>query len=291
MLKFFGKKEKVSGPNGTLAIGCGGSGCNIVNRLGRMSNVDILTINTDSKGLVRSRSNKRILLGTGSAEGCNGDIEKGRSLTKEAEDVIGEHIGRYHDILIFTGLGGGTGTGSSEIIGNMAKRNGSRVVTIATIPMSFESERRKKAFDSVPEIKKACDILLLLDGDMLAKKDPMLGAREAFSVLDQMVCETFIGMTEMFVADNEVFAMMKDNTFTASFAEGYKVGKIADILSNGIMMDHPAISQPLIFVTGNIPGGGHEIIENKILESTGMIPTFIQGREDRGMRLLMFVPV
>jgi cell division GTPase FtsZ len=290
MFRLF-KKREIKDRAGLLAVGCGGSGCNIVNRLGRMSDADILTVNTDSKGLMRSRSDKRILLGAGSSEGgCAGDAEKGRTLTKEAEETINECLGKYSDVYILTGLGGGTGTGSAEVIGNMAKRNGSRVTIIATIPMSFESERRRQALDSLNEMEKACDILLLLDGDMLIKIDPMLGAREAFSVLDQMICESLAVMAEMF-SSREIFETMKGGIFTTSFAEGYNIGKVADALSTGTLMDSPAVSQPVIFITGNIPEGGQEKITEKVFKSTGAIPSFIQGKEGRGMRLQMFVPI
>jgi len=74
---------------GTLVVGCGGAGCNIVNRLGKISGVDILTVNTDRKGLVRSRSNRRILLGDGSMDaGCGGDAKLGESLTRDASGMI-----------------------------------------------------------------------------------------------------------------------------------------------------------------------------------------------------------
>ncbi|MDR2865922.1 MAG: hypothetical protein LBV13_00730, partial [Methanomassiliicoccaceae archaeon] len=192
MLRLFKKKENKE-VSGTLAIGIGGGGCNIVNRLGRISAVDIITVNTDKKGLVRSRSNRRILLGGGSIEaGCGGDVALGASLAKDASEEIGEIVGRYMNTVLFVGLGGGTGTGSAGMIAETAKRGGARVTVMASIPMSFESGRRKVATDAIPAIKEKCDILVLTDCDRLAELDPMIGAREAFSVLDQMMCESFM---------------------------------------------------------------------------------------------------
>jgi len=293
MFKFFRKKDSDNKAAGTLAIGCGGGGCNIVNRLGKISSVDIVTVNTDRKGLVRSRSNRRILL-DGSEGGCNGNVELGASLTRDASDVIEENIRRHLNIFIIVGLGGGTGTGSAEVIAGIAKRNGSRVITMATLPMAFEAERRRIAVNALDGIGKASDVLFVIDGNRLAEIDPVLGAREAFSVLDQMICESFLSLAEMFDGNDgePIFASMKGRTFTASFAEGMNPEKVANALIGGIMMNSEIISQPLIFIRGNIPQNGSEdIIRNAVRKGTGSEPMFIQGPSGQGMNLTMFVPV
>jgi len=290
---WFRKKENVKAA-GTVAVGCGGSGCNIANRLGKISDVDILTVNTDRKGLIRTRSDRRILLGEGTDAGCNGDAEKGRSLTKDSLDIINESIERFLNVVILSGLGGGTGTGSSAVIAEAAKKNGSRVMAIVSLPMSFESERRNVAMNALDGLAKFCDILIILDGDRLVRIDPMLGAREAFSVLDQMICESFMSLMELLEGkDGEtMFRMMKGMTYTVSFAEGMHAEKVADALISGVMTSLPAVSQPIIFVRGNIPKNDTErTITEKIMKSTGKEPMFVQGPEGRGMNLVMFVPV
>jgi len=293
MLRFFRKKER-TGATGTLVIGCGGGGCNIVNRLAGISSVDILTVNTDRKGLVRSRSNNRILLGDGTInEGCGGDIEKGRSLAKDAAEMIDEHIKGHLNVVIMVGLGGGTGTGAASIIAEMAKRNGARVIIFASIPMSFESGRREIATDALGDLKGKCDILIVMDGDRLAEIDPLLGAREAFSVLDQMMCESFTGLMEMFEGEEgeSIYHTMKGGTFTVSFAEGMNVEKVAVAIVHGIMVNSKVMSEPLIFIRGNIPSGHERPISYKVSEVIGKAPTFIQGPTGRGMNLVMFARI
>ena len=295
MFRSFRKKETAQETAGTLAVGCGGGGCNIVNRLGKISSVDILTVNTDRKGLVRTRSNQRILLGNGSMEaGCGGDVRLGTSLAKDASEIIEEQIKGHMNIVIFAGLGGGTGTGSAKVIADTAKRNGLRVITMVTLPMSFEAGRRRTATGSLKDIKEASDILFVIDGDRLAEIDPALGAREAFSVLDQMMCESFISIMEMLEGgDGEaIFQKMKGNMFTASFAEGMNVEKVAKALADGPMLKSAAASPPMIFVRGNIPPDGSErTICEIISKNIGYEPAFIQGPSGRGMNLIMFIPV
>jgi cell division GTPase FtsZ len=294
VLGLFRKKEK-GAVAGTLAVGVGGGGCNIVNRLGTISGVDILTVNTDRKGLIRSRSNRRILLGDGSmTEGCDGNAETGRTLAKKASSMIQESIKRHLNIVIMAGLGGGTGTGSAEVIAELAKRNGSRVIVMATMPMSFESGRRNIAADALDGIMRSSDILLVMDGDRLVEIDPMLGVREAFSVLDQMMCESFMGIMEMLEGDNgeSMFQTMRGKMFTVSFAEGMHIDKVANALVNGLMMDAAVVSPPVIFIRGNIPQDGSEgTISDRIYEGTGKAPVFVQGPSGHGMRLMMFAPI
>jgi cell division GTPase FtsZ len=286
------KKKEVSKAAGTLAVGCGGGGCNIVNRLGKISSVDILTVNTDRKGLVRSRSNRRILLGDGPGEGCGGDVDMGESLTRDASDMIEENIKRHLNIVLMVGLGGGTGTGSAKVIAEIAKRNGSRVITIATLPMAFEAARRKIALDSLNAIYEISDIIVVIDGDRLIRIDPDLGAREAFSVLDQMVCESFLALMEMLEGnDGEArFNYMRDKTFTVSFAEGMNAGKIAKDLKAGTMVNAETQSQPLIFVRGNMPQNAEDTISDAVEQNLGYGPEFIRGPSGQGMNVVMFSP-
>jgi cell division GTPase FtsZ len=291
MFKFFRKKEADKAA-GTLAVGCGGGGCNIVNRLGKISSVDILTVNTDRKGLVRSRSNRRILLGDGSEGGCDGDVELGASLTRDASDMIEENIRNHLNIVIMVGMGGGTGTGSAKVIAEIAKRNGSRVITMATLPMAFEAGRRKIAAETLDAIVNVSDITIIIDGDRLIRIDPDLGAREAFSVLDQMICESFLSLMEMLEgSDGESrFNCMKDRMFTVSFAEGMNAEKIAKDLSAGIMVNAEVTSEPMIFVRGNMPENAEDTIRNVILQNTGYEPVFVHGPPGHGMNVVMFSP-
>ncbi|MDR0791013.1 MAG: hypothetical protein LBE47_00560 [Methanomassiliicoccaceae archaeon] len=296
MFRFFRKKEKEENVTaGTLVIGCGGGGCNLVNRLGRISGVDIMTVNTDRKGLIRSRSNRRILLGDETiTSGCDGNVEMGAKLTMFASDVIQEHIKRHMTVVLMAGLGGGTGTGAVKVISEMAKRNGSRVIVMATLPMSFESRRRRSAIDSLNDIRRSSDIVLILDGDRLVEIDPAIGAREAMSLLDQMMCESFLSLMEILDGENgeSVYQAFRDKTITASFAEGMSVEKVAKILISGIMAEHPSASRPIIFVRGNIPqNGSEEIISDIVSERIGAGPAFIQGPGGTGMNLVMFVPI
>jgi len=295
LFRFFRKKENGDKVAGTLVVGCGGAGCNVANRLGKISGVDILTVNTDRKGLVRSRSNRRILLGDGSMDaGCGGNAELGESLTRDASEMINESIRRHLNIVIMTGLGGGTGTGSAKVIAEMAKRNGSRVIVFATVPMSFESGRRDIAKDAFAGIMENTDIFLVMDGDRLVEIDPMLGAREAFSVLDQMVCESFMGLMEMLEGSEgeSMFQAMRGKMFTVSFAEGMHVKRIADTLVKGLMMDAAVTSGPVIFIRGNIPKDDSEtIIAETVANGTGKEPVFVQGPGGQGMNLIMFAPI
>jgi len=289
VLRFL-RKDAAEELTGAIAVGCGGAGCNTVNRLGKLSDADIMTVNTDRKGLVRSRSNLRVLLGDGSnEEGCGGDVALGNKLAEGSTDRIKEGIAGYQDVYVIAGLGGGTGTASANIVARTAKRNGSRVISILSMPMAFEAGRREKATKALPSMIDNSDIAVILDADRLAEIDPMIGAREAFSVLDQMMCELFIAISEIFSADTDgsLFKMMK-GLVTASFAEGMNTATVADRLIRGTMVRASVRSPQAVFVRGNIPDAA---IQDKILESTGMQPVFIQGPEGRGMNLIMFSPI
>jgi hypothetical protein len=90
----------------------------------------------------------------------------------------------------------------------------------------------------------------------------------------------------------QVFREMKGKTYTVSFAEGMRVSKVSETLVSGLMLESPVTSRPIVFIRGNIPqDGSQRALSERISESTGREPMFVQGPGGHGMNLMMFAPV
>ncbi|MSU47354.1 MAG: cell division protein FtsZ [Lacunisphaera sp.] len=169
---------------GIKLIGVGGGGSNAVDRL-KMENLDRLqlaVINTDLKALGTSPVQDKILIGTALTRGLSagGDPELGRKAAEADADKIAEIVNDTDLIFLVAGLGGGTGSGASPVVAEIAAEAGAVVIAFVTLPFSFEGgRRRKQAEEALAELRRVCDAVIPLSNDMLLQE-----GTEQTSVLD-----------------------------------------------------------------------------------------------------------
>jgi cell division protein FtsZ len=169
---------------GIKLIGVGGGGSNAVDRL-KMENLDRLqlaVINTDFKALSTSPVQDKILIGTTLTRGLSagGDPELGRKAAEADADKIAEIVRGTDLIFLVAGLGGGTGSGATPVVAEIAAEAGATVIAFVTLPFTFEGgRRRKQAEEALAELRRVCDAVIPLANDMLLQE-----STEQTSVLD-----------------------------------------------------------------------------------------------------------
>jgi cell division protein FtsZ len=169
---------------GIKLIGVGGGGSNAVDRL-KMENLDRLqlaVINTDLKALGTSPVQDKILIGASLTRGLSagGDPELGRKAAEADGDKIAEIVKDTDLVFLVAGLGGGTGSGASPVVAEIAAAAGAVVIAFVTLPFSFEGgRRRKQAEEALAELRRVCDAVIPLANDMLLQE-----GTEQTSVLD-----------------------------------------------------------------------------------------------------------
>ena len=89
-------------------------------------------------------------------------------------------------VFIAVGMGGGTGTGASPVVAQIAKESGALVVGVVSRPFGFESATRKKnAEEGIAKLKDHVDTLITIPNDRLltlidgGEHDLYLGRRPA----------------------------------------------------------------------------------------------------------------
>jgi cell division protein FtsZ len=98
---------------------------------------------------------------------------------------------------IITGLGGGTGTGASPVVADIARRSGSMVISIATTPFSFEgTNRRNIALKGLKRLREASNSLLVLDNDRLLHMVENLPVDQGLAIIDQLISELIKGTVD-----------------------------------------------------------------------------------------------
>lgn len=150
-------------------VGVGGAGGNAINDMMQsdiISDVEFIAINTDKQDLERSLTQSRVLLGEGTGAGA--DPEKGKNAAKESEEKIREVLKGTDMLFITAGMGGGTGTGASPIVAEMARGMGILTVAVVTKPFEFEGPLKKSnAETGIENLKKHVDTLIAIPNEKL----------------------------------------------------------------------------------------------------------------------------
>jgi cell division protein FtsZ len=174
-------------------IGVGGGGCNAVNRMIKagVKGVEFIVANTDKQVLDASPAQTKLQIGekltNGLGAGANPEI--GREAAEESKDEIREALDGADMIFVTCGMGGGTGTGASPIIAEIAQDIGALTVGIVTKPFKFEGKRRmEQAIIGVDELRKHVDTLIVIPNDKLRDIiDKSTSMLDAFSEVDNVL--------------------------------------------------------------------------------------------------------
>lgn len=218
-------------------IGVGGGGGNAVNRMIKagLKGIDFITVNTDAQALYYNESATKINIGKattrGLGAGSNPDV--GRQAAEESIDEIRDAIEGSDMVFITCGLGGGTGTGASPVIANLAKELGILTVAVVTRPFSFEGQRRKsQADEGLENLKNKVDTLITIPNDkILAIIDKKTPLNDAFAVVDDVLRQGVQGIADLITVHGMInvdFADIKavmENAGSALMGIGYGTGE------------------------------------------------------------------
>ena len=202
----------------------GGAGCNIVNQLydAKMENAEIIAINTDSQHLDLVKADKKISIGKSLTKGLgtSGSPEVGRKAAELSRKELEQSLKGKDAVFIVASMGGGTGTGASPVIADIAKKEGAFVTGLALLPFRVEEKRRNKAEEGIKELKKGADIVRVFDNEILLEYVPDLPVTDAFAVISQLIGSAIRG----------VFNSISKSLDTTK--KQYSTKKIREMLSN-----------------------------------------------------------
>ncbi len=172
--------------------GVGGAGCNTINRLVRMGvgKTELAAFNTDKKHLnIVSEKAKRCLIGGAVTRGlgAGGFPEVAAKAATSSKRKIQEILSDKDLVFITCGMGGGTGTGASPVIAQIAKEQGAIVIAFVTYPFTIERARLQKAQQGIENLKKVADTLVLIDNNRLLEYAPNMPIEKSFELLDEIM--------------------------------------------------------------------------------------------------------
>jgi cell division protein FtsZ len=184
-------------------IGVGGGGGNAVSHMvdAGIEGVDFICTNTDAQALKGSRVRTSLQIGCnitkGLGAGANPDV--GRQAAMEDRDRIYEVIEGADMLFITAGMGGGTGTGATPVVAQVAKELGILTVAVVTRPFSMEGNKRMMIADQgITELGKYVDSLITIPNEKLLT---VLGGEttllDAFRAANQVLQGAVQGIAEL----------------------------------------------------------------------------------------------
>ena len=183
-------------------VGCGGGGGNCVSRMKEVGikGCEIIAINTDAQDLLYTNVDTKILVGreltNGLGAGSNPKI--GEQAARESEQELRNKLKDSDMVFITCGLGGGTGTGVSPVVAEIAKKNGALTIGIVTLPFTVEGQKRiENAQIGLEKLASIADTLIVIPNDKLLEIAPELPIHTAFKVADEILTNSVKGITEL----------------------------------------------------------------------------------------------
>jgi len=183
------EQSNISNLDKLCFLGVGGGGTNILEDISKLNNIHrFIHVNSDYNSLKQKSSKYKLLLGWNEKAGlgCGGKEECGRSLiNNNVKSNLYKLTKDEKIVYVISTLGGGVGSGATPEIVEYLKGLNKKVVVFATMPFSFEGNKRFSiAQNACEKIKIYADSLVILKNDDLINnsKNKALGIRDTFQI-------------------------------------------------------------------------------------------------------------
>ena len=237
-------------------VGVGGGGGNAINRMitENLQGVEFIAVNTDAQALYFSEAPYQLRIGDKLTKGlgAGGDPQIGADAAKESEEELRKAVVDADMIFITAGIGGGTGTGASPLVAQLAKENGTLTIGVVTKPFTFEGSRRKQvAEEGIAALKERVDTLIVIPNDRLLelvdKKDSI---QQAFSLADDVLRQGIQGISELITVPGLINLDFADvrTIMSKGGSALMSVGRAGGD-TRGVDAAYAAVSSPLLDVT------------------------------------------
>lgn len=195
--------ERYEGLPPIKVAGVGGGGSNAVNRMidARLPGVQYVAVNTDMQALEHCSAEVKVRIGDRLTRGlgAGSDPLRGQRAAEESREALSEALANAEMVFVTACLGGGTGTGASPIVAEVARELGALTIGVVTKPFTFEgAKRRQQAEEGVRDLQDKVDTLIVIPNDrLLHLADESLSIDNAFRAADDVLRQGIQGISEL----------------------------------------------------------------------------------------------
>lgn len=210
-----------SQPSRIMAMGVGGAGGNAIEHMWKMQieGVNLAACNTDQDDLdkLHIAEENRLLLGDDGL-GAGNEAEVGAERAMASLDKVRDLLRARGTEMLFlaAGMGGGTGTGATPVIAELAHEMEILTVAIVTTPPSNDGPHRvAQAQSGIEKLRKYVDAIIILSNDAINELYGDLPVDQSFDRANDVVAFAAKGIAEIITH--------KSNLVNVDFADVRKV--------------------------------------------------------------------
>lgn len=184
-------------------VGVGGGGQNAVNRMIEegIQGVEFIAVNTDAQALMLSGAPQRLRIGEKITKGLGsgGNPEIGLRAADESREELRQMLSGADMVFVTAGMGGGTGSGASSVVAQVAREEGALTIGVVTRPFTFEgTQRRRNAEQAIETLQNSVDTLITIPNDRLLQiAGKTASVKQAFSMADDVLRQGIQGISEL----------------------------------------------------------------------------------------------
>ena len=267
-------------------VGVGGAGGNAINRMisTNMEGVDFIVINTDAQDLENNAAEQKIQIGSTLTKGLGAGAQStiGLEAMETDREAVQTLLEGADMVFITAGMGGGTGTGASPVIAQIARELDILTVGIVTLPFNFEGPKRmNRGLAGISEMRKTCDTLLIIPNQKLMSivdKNTTLTA--AFHLADSILNQAAKGISDLINVHGMINLDFADvETIMKNMGEAIMGTGVATGEERAVLSAQQAIASPLLD-NASISGaqgilvnitGGKDLTLHEVDEATSII--------------------
>ncbi len=189
-------------------VGIGGGACNTISH---MINKDfnqalLIAMNTDKKVLDITNSTKKIQLGKITTKGLGAGMNPttGEMAAMETYEEIKQSLKDSDIVFIVSAFGGGTGSGASPLVAKACKEIDAIVISLITMPFTWEGKKREKLSKLyIEDMKTNSDSLIVVSNDKLLEViSENVNMKRAFKLIDDILFQTIKSLIDKIILLN-----------------------------------------------------------------------------------------
>jgi len=183
-------------------IGIGGGGGNAVSHMVKkeIKGVEFICANTDTQDLRMTKAEIQLQIGINETKGLGSGSkpEIGRASAEEDRERIASVIDGANMLFIAAGLGGGTGTGASPVVAEIAQEKGILTVAVINTPFSWEGQKRmENAQGGIDNLERFVDSLIVIPNDKLQTLGNRSTVVGGFAAANDVLSNSVQGIAEL----------------------------------------------------------------------------------------------
>jgi cell division protein FtsZ len=183
-------------------MGIGGGGGSIVSEIGRsLEKATFVIADTDIRALKKKSGIKYFWFGEESTHGLGtgANVELAKQAAESAKEKIGAFFENQDIIIFVASLGGGLGSGATQVFAEVAKDFGGITFGIFTMPFKFEGKNKQRiAQNALKSLRQSLNVSLVIPNEKIFKIiDESTPITNAFSTVNKSLIESLESLIDL----------------------------------------------------------------------------------------------